>query len=232
MNKKLSISFFCPAYNDEENLSILIPKVVSLLQKICSQYEVIIIEDASPDNSGKVADELARTLPHVKVIHHEINQGYGGALNSGFAHAKKFPYIFYTDGDNQYDVTVLKKMLPFMEKYDAVIGRRTAREITTTRKIQSIVYNDLIRLLFHLPVHDVNCAIRLIKRENIKKISLSSKSAFLPVEMLIKLNAQGARIKEIDVKHYPRMHGKASGGKLSVILPTFWDMITYSMRKH
>lgn len=232
MHSKPTISFFCPAYNDEENLPVLIPKTVSLLRKICSAFEVVIIDDASPDNTGKVADKLAKKYhPYVKVIHHAKNKGYGGALLSGFKHANKYPLVFYTDGDNQYDVSVLTDMLPHIKTYHAVIGRRIMREVSLQRKLQSIGYNGLIRFLFQLQQHDVNCAIRLYRRTALKNIHLTSTSAFLPAESIIKLNQKGYKIKEVPVQHYPRTHGEASGGKLSVIVPTFIEMLKYFLHK-
>lgn len=232
MNKKPSISFFCPAYNDEGNLPILIPKIVLLLKKICSSFEIVIVNDASPDKTGKVADMLAgKYASNVSVIHHSKNKGYGGALRSGFQYAKKYPYVFYTDGDNQYSVAVLEDMLRYIPQYDVVVGCRKMRELTWQRKLQSICYNGLIRLLFNLKNKDVNCAIKLFKREYINKLNLSSASAFLPAEILIELKKHKVKIKSVEVIHYPRTHGKASGGKLSVIFPTFLDMIKYYFKE-
>lgn len=228
MNKKPSISFFCPAYNDEENLPSLVEKTMQVLQQLCSKFEIIIIDDASPDNTSNIADNLAKKYaPNIKVIHHIKNKGYGGALLSGFHQAKKYPYVFYTDGDNQYDVSDLKRMLPFIHTYDAVIGTRIQRNLNWKRKLQSNVYNMIIRFLFGLNCDDINCAIRLFRRKTIDKLNLFSTSAFLPAEILIELKKHGGRIKEVEVKHYLRLHGEASGGKLSVILPTFLDMIRY-----
>src|SRR3989344_416088 len=100
--KLSSISFFCPAYHDEGNLSRLIPKVIDFLQKITDTFEVIIIEDGSPDNTGRVAEELAQRYPHVRVIHHRNNMGYGPPLRDG-SRAPNYNYVMYTDGDNQYE---------------------------------------------------------------------------------------------------------------------------------
>ncbi len=230
MNKP-SVSFFCPVYNEEDNLPKLISKVVRLLEQFCSSYEIVIVDDASRDNTGKIADDLAKKNSHISVVHHKKNKGYGGALISGFLHAKKYPYIFYTDGDSQYDVGMLKKMFPYMDEYDAVVGYRKIRELTWQRKFQSIFYNKLISLLFAVKSRDINCAIRLIKKKAVNNLHLTAASAFLPAEMLIKLHKQGAKVKEIEVIHYPRMYGKAMGGKLSVILPTFFDMCKYYMKK-
>jgi glycosyltransferase involved in cell wall biosynthesis len=229
MNKKPKISFFCPAYNDEKNLPILIPKIFKVLSELCSAFEIVIIVDGSPDNSDKVADVLAKQFKHVKVVHHKINRGYGGALKSGFQHAKKYPYVFYTDGDNQYDVKILKKMLPYLETYDAVVGKRINRVLKFRRKVQTSFYNWLIRFLFKLDNRDVNCAIRLFKRSEIKKINMAqiSTSAFFPAQLLLELHRNGAKIKDVDVRHYPRMFGKESGGRFDVVLSTIKDLINY-----
>jgi glycosyltransferase involved in cell wall biosynthesis len=229
MNKNPKVSFFCPAYNDEKNLPILIPKVFKVLNELCSAFEIVIIEDGSPDNTGKVADQLAQKYHSIKVYHHKINRGYGGALKSGFLHANRYPYIFYTDGDNQYDVKILKNMLPYLETYDAVVGKRINRVLKFRRKVQTSFYNWLIRILFHLDNRDVNCAIRLFKRSEINKINIAkiSASAFFPAQLLLELHKHGAKIKDIDVRHYPRMFGKESGGRIDVVLSTISDMLKY-----
>ena len=229
MSIKPKVSFFCPAYNDEKNIPILIPKVFKVLSELCSAFEIIIIVDGSPDNTGKVANELAKQYPNVKVVHHKTNKGYGGALKSGFLHAKKYPYIFYTDGDNQYDVKILKKMLTFIETYDAVVGKRTNRVLKFRRKIQTDFYNWIVRTLFKLDNRDINCAIRLFKRSEINKINISkiSASVFFPAQLTLELYKHGAKIKEIDVKHYPRMFGKESGGRVDVVWATIVDMMRY-----
>jgi glycosyltransferase involved in cell wall biosynthesis len=234
MNKKPKVSFFCPAYNDEKNLPILIPKIYKVLNELCSAFEIVIIEDGSPDNTGKVADQLAEDYNNVKVFHHKKNRGYGGALISGFLHAKKYPYVFYTDGDNQYNVKALKKMLPYLETYDAVVGKRINRVLKLRRKVQTSFYNWLIRFLFHLDNRDVNCAIRLFKRSEIKKINMKqiSASAFFPAQLLLELHRHGAKIKDFDVRHYPRMFGKESGGRIDVVLNTIKDLINYYSTFH
>lgn len=223
--QKPTISFFCPAYNDEKNLPLLIPKVVRLLKSVTSAFEVIIIEDASPDNTGKVADELAkRYSPYIKVMHHAKNRDYGGALRSGFAAANKCEYIFYTDGDNQYDVNDLKKMLNYIPKYDAVIGARKEHSFNPMRIIQSKLYNSINQFLFHINTADVNCSLRLIKKEYANRISFYSTSTFVQVEVLMGLKTLGAKIKQIPVNHSARKYGQASGGKPKVIFHTIFDI--------
>jgi hypothetical protein len=125
-------------------------------------------------------------------------------------------------------------MLPYLKTSDAVVGNRINRALKFRRKIQTSFYNWLIRTLFKLENRDINCAIRLFKRSEINKINIKriSASAFFPAQLLLELYKKGAKIKEVDVKHYPRKFGKESGGKISVIIPTIKDMFTYYFAFH
>lgn len=230
--KKPSISFFCPAYYDEKNLPLLIPKAMRVLRMHASAFEIVIVDDASPDNTGIVADKLAKKYsPYIRVIHHKKNMDYGGALRRGFREAKKYDYVFYTDGDNQFDVFELKKFLPYLSDYDAIIGYRSKRLLTPSRNIQTIIYNILIRLFFGVWVKDVNCSIKIFKRDSINKLQLQSNSSFIDAEVLIGVIRNGGKIKEIEVTHYPRLHGRASGGNPKVVMHTIEEMITFYSKK-
>lgn len=230
--KKPSISFFCPAYFDEKNLPILIPKTFKILKKNTSAFDILIVEDGSPDKTRDVADQLAHKYkPFVKVIHHEKNLGYGATLRKGFNRAKKYDYTFYTDGDNQYDVSEIVKMLPYLENYDAVVGFRTKRALTFSRQLQTIFFNWLIRFLFSTNIKDINCSMKIVSRHALNSITLESNSSFIDAELLIKLRDKGYRIKEVPVGHFPRKFGKASGGSKSVILKTVQEMIKFYFKK-
>ncbi|MDO8658551.1 MAG: glycosyltransferase [Candidatus Levybacteria bacterium] len=225
---KPTISFFCPAYNDEKNLPILIPKVVKLLKKIASKFEIIIIEDGSPDKTGEVADRLARKNPKItRVVHHKKNLGYGAALRKGFKEANKYDFVFFTDGDNQFDVNELEKFVPFFSLFDAVVGYRTNRALNFMRIVQTFIFNYLIRILFGVKVKDINCSMKVIKKSVLNKLDLKSNSSFIEAEFFIKLKREKAKVKELGVSHYPRTHGVASGGKPVVVLNTLKDMFIF-----
>lgn len=228
---KPTISFFCPAYNDEENLPILIPKSVKVLKEVSSKFEILIVEDGSPDNTSAVADKLSRKYPFLKVIHHNRNLGYGAALRKGFLRANKYDYVFFTDGDNQFDVSELKKMVLHLKKYDVVIGFRKNRALSKKRLIQTFFYNWMVRTIFKLKVKDINCSMKIIKRSALDGIKLNSTSPFIEAELLVKLKSRGIKIKEVGVSHYPRLFGEASGGKLSVIIDTLRDMFILMKQK-
>lgn len=227
-SSKPTISFFCPAYNDEKNLPILIPKVIKLLKKIASKFEIVIIEDGSPDETGKVADQLAHKNPKIiRVVHHKKNLGYGAALRRGFKEANKYDFVFFTDGDNQFDVNELEKFVPFFSSFDAVVGYRTNRALNFMRIVQTFIFNYLIRILFGVKVKDINCSMKVIKKSVLNKLDLKSNSSFIEAEFFIKLKREKAKVKELGVSHYPRTHGVASGGKPVVVLNTLKDMFIF-----
>lgn len=226
--KKPSISFFCPAYYDEKNLPILIPKVVKVLKNLSSNFEIVIVEDGSPDTTREVADRFAKIYkPFIKVIHHPKNLGYGAALRSGYNNATKYDYVFYTDGDNQYDVDELNKFISYLKNYDAIIGFRKTRALTFSRQIQTIVYNKLIKFIFGLNIKDINCSMKIVSRKALGKIDLTSNGTFIDAELLIKLKNNNFKIKEIEVTHLPRIFGKASGGSKKVIFQTLSEIIKF-----
>ncbi len=222
--KKLpSISFFCPAYYDAENLPTLIDRATNLFERIADKYAITIVEDGSPDNTGQVADDLAAKNPNIKVIHHPENRGYGGAMKTGFETAKSFnfDYICYTDGDNQYDVREYENFLPALEKSKIVIGYKTNRADKISRKIQSKIFLYLVRILFGINVPDINCSMKIFHRSVLEDIEVESDSAFIDAELIIKSHQLGKKIEKVPVNHYPRLHGLASGHKPKVI----WDTI-------
>ncbi len=225
--KKLSsVSFFCPAYNDEKNLPVLVPYVSQFLKEITDVYEIIIVHDGSPDKTGEVADKLSLEFPNVRVIHHPKNMGYGAALRDGFL-AAKYDYVMYTDGDNQYDVREFSPYLNLLDTADVLSGYVTEKALSFQRKVQSEVYNWLIRILFFVWCRDIDCAMKIYKREVLDNMEIKSPSCFIDAEMIIKAKKAGFRVAQFPVTHFPRTEGLASGSKLSVITATIWDMLKY-----
>jgi glycosyltransferase involved in cell wall biosynthesis len=208
-NCQNSISVFLPVFNDQATIEGLVTDALSVLPSLTNDYEVVLVDDGSTDNSGAIADELARTRAHVKVIHHGQNQGYGAALQTGFQHATG-DLIFYTDGDGQYDVLELALMVPLMtDGVDVVNGYKIERQDDRYRRAFGAVYNRLARFLFRLPVRDVDCDFRLIRRSATDRILLSKSSGAICVELVRKLSVAGCVFREVPVHHYPRRHGKS-----------------------
>lgn len=225
MLDKPRISFFCPAYNDEGNIAKTVSNAVAALERLTSGFDVTIVEDGSPDRTAEAADELAAGDPRIKVIHHERNRGYGGALRTGFAEARAFDLVAYTDGDGQYDFGELEELLKAADGTNVVAGYRLNRADSVTRRIQTRVYGTVLRMLFGLSVRDVNCSMKLYPRAALDRISIESDSAFIDAEILIKLSRLGVRIDQVGVHHYPRLTGRASGARWQVVRATISDMM-------
>lgn len=222
-----SVSVFFPAYNDEGNIGKVTEAAVSVLEEMGADYEVIIVHDGSPDRTGEVADGLAGRYPGVRVIHHEKNLGYGAALKTGLTSSRN-DYIFYTDGDNQFDVREMKKFVPLVSLglSDLVIGFRNRKQYSLFRKFTSFTYNLVLQVLFDLPYRDVDCAFKLVPKSLIDRIDIYSVDAFIDAELLIKAQELGYSLTEIGVTHRPREEG-VSGVKSGVILRTIGEMIKF-----
>jgi glycosyltransferase involved in cell wall biosynthesis len=225
------ISFFCPAYNDEKNIARTVEGVVSALEDCAQEFEVVVVEDGSPDATDVEADKLAQRLPQVRVVHHEKNRGYGGALRSGFASADQFDTVTYTDGDGQYDFREFRNLLALYDGANVVSGYRLNRADSLKRRVQTLVFGSLVRILFGLKVRDVNCSMKIYPRKMLDRISIESDSAFIDAEVLIKLSRLGVPIVQTGVHHLPRLHGKASGARLSVVTATVRDMLRLAVTR-
>ena len=209
MKKGYKISFVMPAYDEEGNIRAAIKSANEALDEPAQEYEIIVVNDGSKDATGKILDEIRVESQHLRVIHHPENRGYGAALRSGFL-AAKYPLIFYTDSDNQFDIKELKNLLPMSEKYHIVAGYRINRQDPTIRLFLSWGFNLLVRLIFHIPVRDVDCSFKLFHREIFDTIKIESNDFFVDTEILAKAMAQGCSITEIGVKHFPRRAGRTT----------------------
>jgi glycosyltransferase involved in cell wall biosynthesis len=203
------ISVFFPAYNDEASIAGLVHDALALLPGLADDFEVIVVNDGSTDGTGRVLDELARADSRVRVVHHEVNRGYGAALRTGFASATK-ELVFYTDGDGQYDVRELLLLRPLLvEGVDIVNGYKVQRADGWQRKALGAAYNGLAHLLFSIPIRDVDCDFRLLRRRAVEQVQLVSSSGSICVELVHKLHRSGCVFAEVPVQHRPRAHGRS-----------------------
>src|SRR3954468_20761562 len=218
-----SISIFFPAFNDEQTIGELVRHALAILPAYTSDYEVLVINDGSTDGTASLLDDRSKQDPHVRPIHHEANRGYGGALQSGFANAAK-EFVFYTDGDGQYDVREIARLLPLMKPgVDVVNGYKWKRADSFHRVVIGKIYNRTARLLFRLPIRDVDCDFRLIRREALQGIGKISTSGAACLEMIRKLKTNGAVFAEVEVSHYPRIHGRSQFFTVQSLMRTFYD---------
>lgn len=205
----VGLSIFFPAYNDSGTIASLVIAARRTAARLTPDFEIIVVDDGSPDNTAAIADELARTYPEVRVVHHPVNRGYGGALRTGFLEARK-DVIFYTDGDAQYDPAELELLWPHLrDGVDVVNGTKISRSDPLHRIIIGRVYHHTVKLLFGLPVHDVDCDFRLMRRKIFDRISLERTSGVICVEMMKKIHDAGFRIVEVPVHHYHRAFGQS-----------------------
>ena len=204
-----SVSVFFPAYNDAHSIGKLVEDVLGILPELTGTYEVIVVNDGSTDETREVLEQLKSKYEAVRIVEHETNKGYGGALQSGFRAAAN-DLVFYTDGDGQYDARELVKLFPLLtENVDVVNGYKLERTDKINRKIVGGFYNRLAHFLFSLPIRDVDCDFRLIRRTILGKISLHSTSGSICVELVYKLRRAGANFVETGVNHYARQYGKS-----------------------
>lgn len=210
IKERPSISAFFPAYNDAGTIPSMVITVLLTLRELTDDYEVIVINDGSRDHTAAVLDELARLYPNeVRVIHHVKNRGYGGALRSGFANATK-EWIFYTDGDAQYDPRELKKLAELMsDEVDFINGWKIERNDPLHRIIIGRLYQYFIKATFGLKLKDVDCDFRLMRRRVFDKVELTADSGVICVELMKKVQDAGFRLTETPVHHFHRAYGKS-----------------------
>jgi glycosyltransferase involved in cell wall biosynthesis len=227
-----SISAILPAYNEEENIENATRRMADVLRALgLRDWEVIIVDDGSVDQTGQLADGLAAQDPgHIRVLHHKPNRGYASALGTGFTNAKH-QLIFFTDSDLQFDVGELKNLLPLIENADIVCGFRIYRFDHLTRLVLSWGFNLLVRIIFRIGVRDIDCAFKLFKREVFDKVTIESKKFFVNAEVLAKAKYYGFTLAEIGVRHYPRAAGHSTV-RPSHILSTLGELAHMWMNIH
>ncbi len=220
-----SLSVFFPAYNDAPSLPTLLSKTFETLDAHVTDYEVIVINDGSRDETPQVLQSLARRYANLRIVTHESNRGYGAALRSGFAAARK-DFVFYTDGDGQYDPAELPLLLERMgPKTGLVNGYKIERNDPLHRVWIGAVYNFCARVLFRIRVRDVDCDFRLIRRALLDGIALTSTSGTICVELVRKLEQTGWEIAEAPVHHFARQHGQSQFFRLGPLLATFGQLL-------
>lgn len=207
--QKPNITMFFPAYNEAENIPKVITSAINVLSKVSNKYEIlVIVYEGSSDGTIDVVKRFEKKNKDVKLlIQPKEKKGIGYAKIMGFKNAK-YPYIFYADSDNQFDLNDFKKFLPHIGKYDIIAGYRIKRHDPKTRIIISRIYNAMMRFLFGAKESDLDCAFRLVNKKVINNISLICSTGVATTELLAKARKKGFTIKEIGINHYPRTLGK------------------------
>jgi glycosyltransferase involved in cell wall biosynthesis len=224
-SRPLGLSVFFPAYNDAGTIASLVIQAVQVSARLTPNFEVIVVNDGSSDATREIIDELARTYPQVRAIHHPRNRGYGGALRTGFASATK-ELIAYTDGDGQYDPTEIAVLWnQLTDEADMVTGYKISRSDPLHRIVIGRIYHHFVKLLFQLRVRDVDCDFRMMRREIFDRVRLERDTGVICLEMMRKIQDAGFRVVEVPVHHYHRMHGRSQFFNLTRVFWTGVDVL-------
>lgn len=210
-----SLSVFFPAYNEEENIKETIGKTLKVLESLkLKNYEVIVVDDGSKDQTAQIVSNLAKENSTIRLITHGVNLGYGAALKSGFKNSR-YNWVAFTDADGQFDFAEINKFLEKADEADLVLGYRLKRSDAFNRVVLTFGWNFVARILLGLKVKDYSCGFKLIRKEVFDKIQpLETEEKVTQIEFLVKALKKGYKTTEVGVHHYPRVYGRATGGNL------------------
>jgi glycosyltransferase involved in cell wall biosynthesis len=221
---KPSLSIFFPAYNDAGTIASLVIVAHMTARTLSDDHEVIVVDDGSPDHTGPLLDEMARSFPWLKVVHHEKNRGYGGALRTGFLTASK-ELVFYTDGDAQYDPREMARLFAALrDDVDFVNGYKLGRSDPLHRVVIGRLYHHFVKLAFGLRLRDVDCDFRLVRKSVFAKVALTRSSGVICVELMKKVQDHGFRVAEVGVSHHHRSYGKSQFFNVPRVARTLVDL--------
>ena len=223
MGKLPGLSVFLPAHNEGDNIERVVAGFCAEMPKVADAFEVIVVDDGSRDQTGAIADRMAAADPRVKVVHHEVNRGYGGAVISGIR-AATLPWVLLSDGDGQFDPAEVKLLAARVPEYDVVVGRRIHRADPLMRRINGKAWTILVRMMFGLRISDMDCGFKLFRRDLLQDMELHAKGAMITTELMARLAGRKARITEVGVTHLPRLAGEQSGASFRVIMRAFKEL--------
>ena len=224
-----SITVAMPAYNEAENIKAMVEDVIQVMDALADDYEVVVVDDGSRDGTGEVVKSLAQRYPQVRLVQHEVNQGYGAAVFSGLTNGSK-ELIFFTDSDRQFDLREIEKLLALIDEADLVVGYRAPRRDPFMRKLNGWGWSTLVTLLFGYTARDIDCAFKLMRRQVVERIKdeVASRGATFSAEFLVRAKRAGFSIRQVPIHgHRPRVAGNPTGARPDVIIRAFKEMIRF-----
>jgi glycosyltransferase involved in cell wall biosynthesis len=225
------ISVFLPCHNEEGNIERVVAALEFELPRIAQRHEIIVVDDGSRDRTGEIADRLVAANPRLKVVHHPLNRGYGAAVISGIRACSQ-PWTVLCDGDGQFEASDIARLTAKVPEYDVVVGRRMHRADPLMRRVNGKAWTVLMRILLGIRVGDIDCGLKLFRRDLLEGIDLQAKGAMISAELMAQLAGRGARICEVDVHHLPRLTGEQSGASIKVIARAFRELFLLYGRLH
>jgi glycosyltransferase involved in cell wall biosynthesis len=217
------LSVVLPAFNEEPNIAEAIARATAVADRLCTDHEIVVVDDGSVDRTAEIVEKLAVDDPRIRLVSHGRNRGYGEAVRSGLR-AARMDLVFFTDADNQFDLNELESFLPWSDRVDVVAGYRIKRQDPVMRRVNAKAWNLLVRVLFYVPVRDIDCAFKLFRRHVFEGLDLESVGAMVNTELMVKLGRSGYAVVERGVHHYPRTAGQARGAHPRVIAKAFLEL--------
>jgi glycosyltransferase involved in cell wall biosynthesis len=219
------LTIVLPCFNEAGNVAEAIRSATAAATRCAAEHQIVVVDDGSSDETAAVAARAAQRDGRVHLVVHARNQGYGDAVRSGIA-AATMPWILLTDADLQFELDELEHFLPLTGQADLVVGRRIARRDPLNRRLNANAWNWLVRRTFGVPVRDVDCAFKLVRRDLVQNLDLRATGAMISTELLIRSLAAGARLEQLGVHHRPRISGEQSGASLPVVARAFRELLT------
>ena len=218
------VTLFFPVYHDERTVRVVAEKALALLPTVTTAYEILIVDDASPDRAGAIADDLAKEHSAIRVIHHPQRRGYGAALRTGIAEAR-YEYVCMIDGDDEYEVQDFEKLLKLKDYYDLIVTFRYKRIYSSKRIFMSWTYNRIFSFLFRTRFRDISTGLRMGRRSMLRDLELEASSTFIGAELAIKAMLKGYRVGEVGIQTFPRRFGRGSTTTIESVAHTISDML-------
>ena len=219
------LSVVLPCLNEAANIEQAVHAASRAARANAVDHQIVVVDDGSTDRTAEIAGALARTDPHIRLIVHDRNRGYGAAVASGIR-GSTMPWILLTDADLQFDLDELEGFLPLADGADVVMGWRIARRDPLNRRVNAAAWNWLVRRTFGIPVRDVDCAFKLVRTDLVKGLNLQSTGAMISTELLVRSLRRGARLEQRGVNHLPRVAGDPSGASPRVVARAFRELLT------
>jgi len=226
-----SLSIVLPAYNEEPNVAAAVQAVAEVAQTLGRDYEILVVNDGSRDNTGQIVRGLEPQIPGLRLVEHYPNRGYGGALKAGFEAATK-DLIAFVPADNQFVFGEVDGLLEKLEteNADVVCGYRHDRQDPFIRRMNALGWNTIVRILFGYLSRDIDCGFKLFRREVLDRVHIESNGAMIDTEFLAGAKARRMRIAEVPVTHLPRTAGEPTSANLAVIVKAFRDLLRFRFR--
>ena len=224
-----SLTIALPAYNEAENIEAMVRDAVQAADTMVDDYEIIVVDDGSADETATVVRSLEPELPQLRLVEHEVNQGYGAAVFNGLTSARK-ALVFFTDSDRQFDLGEIAKLLALIDEADLVVGYRAPRRDPFMRKLNGWGWSTLVTILFGYAARDIDCAFKLMRREVVARLrdEIGSRGATFSAEFLVRAKRAGFRIREVPIHgHQPRVAGSPTGARPDVVLRAFKELLRF-----